>query len=461
MSSRKSLRKKWAAIAAVLLGCSLHTVQAQTSSPPPSPKFLEWAPTPPMGWNSWDCFGDAVNEEQTRAATDFMAKKLAKTGWQYIVVDIQWYEPLANGFDYRKDAALITDANGRLLPAPNRFPSATPSQGFKALADYVHSKNLKFGIHLLRGIPRQSVSQNLPIFGTAYHAADIADKVNVCFWNGDMYGVDMSNPGAQEYYNSVFQLIASWGVDFVKVDDLAGHPEEIAAIRTAIDHTGRPMVFSISPGGTRPEAADFISSHANMWRISFDFWDNWRALKAQFDRCNNWSKVTGGGHYPDADMLPLGAVRVAKNEPTHFTQDEQYTLMTLWSIFRSPLMMGGYLPKTDDFTLSLLTNPQVIAVDQHSANGHQLFRRGDEIAWVADVPHSNAKYLAVFNAADKPLGTEATTAKVNVSLSDLGFSWACKIDDLWKKQSAGPVTGDFAPEIAFHGAGLYRVEPVH
>ncbi len=464
MSSVKSL----AAIAAALLGCSCGAVTAQTPpapatsvapAVPPSAKFLDWAATPPMGWNSWDCYGAAVNEEQTRASTDFMADKMAKFGWQYVVVDIQWYEPLAQGFDYRKDAVLVTDPNGRLLPAPNRFPSAADGRGFKALADYAHSKKLKFGIHLLRGIPRQAVTSNTPILGTAYHAADIADKVNVCRWNGDMYGVDMSKPGAQEYYDSVLRLIASWGVDFVKVDDLAGHADEIAAIRTAIDRTGRPMVLSISPGGTRPEAADFIASHANMWRISFDFWDNWKALKAQFARCNDWSKVSGAGHYPDADMLPLGAIRMAADKPTHFTKDEQYTLMTLWSIFRSPLMMGGYLPKTDDFTLSLLTNPQVIAVDQHSRNGYQLFRRGDEVAWVADVPDSGAKYLAIFNAADKPLGTDAATAKVSVSLSDLGFTGACKVEDLWKHESVGTVAGDFAPEIAFHGAGLYRVEP--
>ena len=449
------------AIAAMMLGGALTAVHAQTPTDTPSTKFLDWAPTPPMGWNSWDCYGAAVNEEQTRAATDFMARKMAKVGWKYIVVDIQWYEPKAQGFDYRKDAVLVTDGYGRLLPAPNRFPSAADGHGFKALADYVHSRGLKFGIHLLRGIPRQSVTQNTPILGTSYHAADIADKVNVCFWNGDMYGVDMSKPGAQDYYDSVFKQIASWGVDFVKVDDLAGHTAEIAAIRTAIDRSGRPMVLSISPGGTRVEAAGFIASQANMWRISFDFWDNWRALKAQFDRCNNWSKVTGPGHFPDADMLPLGAIRMSANDPTHFTHEEQYTLMTLWAIFRSPLMMGGYLPKTDDFTLFLLTNPQVIAVDQHSLNGHQLFRRGDEIAWVADVPRSDAKYLAVFNAADKPQDTTAATAPVSVSLQDLGFTGACKVADLWKKQSLGTVTGSFAPEIAFHGAGLYRVEPVH
>jgi alpha-galactosidase len=449
------------AITALLLGAACTVLPAQTPSPTPSTKFLTWAPTPPMGWNSWDCYGDAVSEAQTRANIDYMADKLAKHGWKYIVVDIQWYEPLANGFNYRPNAKLVTDDNGRLLPAPNRFPSAADGKGFKSLADYVHSKGLKFGIHLLRGIPRQCVDQNTPILGTSYHAADIADKVNVCRWNGDMYGVDMSKPGAQEYYNSVFKQIAAWGVDFVKVDDLAGHTAEIAAIRTAIDASGRPIVFSISPGGTSVDAADFIDTHANMWRISFDFWDNWRALKSQFDRCNNWSKITAPGHFPDADMLPLGAIRAAAHDPTHFTRDEQYTMMTLWSIFRSPLMMGGDMPENDDFTLSLLTNDQVLAVNQHSTNGHQLFRNGDQIAWVADVPGSKSKYLAVFNAADKPADATDTTAPVSVSLADLGFTGACKVQDLWANKAVGPATGTFAPAIDYHGAGLYRVDPTN
>ncbi|HEY4721894.1 MAG TPA: Melibiase subfamily, partial [Anaerolineae bacterium] len=173
-------------------------------------KFHEWAQTPPMGWNSWDCFGTAVTEEQTKANADYLAEKLAKFGWQYIVVDIQWYEPLASGHEYRKNAKLVMDDYGRLLPATNRFASAADGKGFKPLADYVHGKGLKFGIHLMRGIPRQAVQQNTPILGTSHRAGDIADKKNVCAWNPDMYGVDMTKPGAQEYYNSVFELIASW-----------------------------------------------------------------------------------------------------------------------------------------------------------------------------------------------------------------------------------------------------------
>lgn len=368
------------------------------------PTFRSWATTPPMGWNSWDCFATTVTEEQTKAQADFMAAKLKPHGWQYIVVDIQWYEPGAQSHAYRADATLVMDAHGRLLPAPNRFPSSTDGRGFKPLADYVHGLGLKFGVHLMRGIPRQAVEKNLPIVGTTYRAQDIADRANTCPWNPDMYGVDVTKPGAQEYYDSVFALFAAWGVDFVKVDDISRpyleHQDEIEAVRRAIDRTGRPIVLSLSPGETVLEAAGHVVRHANLWRISDDFWDRWLALHEQFGRLAAWNPHRRPGAWPDADMLPLGTL-VLGERTTRFTPDEQRTLMTLWAIARSPLMHGGDMTKTEDFTLSLLTNDEVLAVNQHSEDNRPLFSRDDFIAWTADVPGSPDKYLAVFNARDR------------------------------------------------------------
>ena len=221
------------------------------------------APTPPMGWNSWDSYGTTVREEQVKANADWMAQHLAKYGWKYIVVDIQWYEPNAQGHNYQPGAPLTMDEYGRLLPAVNRFPSSRNGAGFKPLADYVHSKGLKFGIHIMRGIPRQAVEKNLPIRGTAYHAADIADKDNACRWNPDMWGVDTTKPGSQAYYDSIADLYASWGVDFVKADDMGSHlyqPAEMKALSMAIPKTGRPMVLSISPGPAPISEAEFLKN---------------------------------------------------------------------------------------------------------------------------------------------------------------------------------------------------------
>lgn len=368
------------------------------------PAFWSWADKPVMGWNSWDCFGTTVTEAQTKANADYMAEHLAAYGWEYIVVDIQWYEPQGRDFNYAPRPQSNIDEFGRLWPVATKHPSATNGLGFKPLADYVHGKGLKFGIHLMRGIPKRAWEQNTPVLGTKYFARDIANPNSTCRWNPDMFGVDMTKPGAQEYYDSVFALIASWGVDFVKVDDLSApyHQAEIVGIRRAMDKTGRPIVFSTSPGETPLSAGPHVAQHANMWRISDDFWDQWKPLYDQFKRLHDWTPHRRPGAWPDADMLPLGNIRVMEpgNDWTRFTTNEQRTLMTMWSIARSPLMMGGHLPKNDAFTLSLLTNREVLAVNQTSLNNRQLFRQDDAIAWTADAPDSRVKYLGLINAGD-------------------------------------------------------------
>ena len=430
------------------------------------PVYWSWAPTPPMGWNSWDGFATTVTEAQTRAQADVMKEKLAAHGWNLITVDIQWYEPGATGFNYHRGAKLDMDEYGRLIPATNKFPSAANGQGFKPLADYVHGLGLKFGLHLMRGIPRQAVAAKTPIKGTSYNAADIADTNNTCKWNGDMYGVDMTRPGAQEYYDSVFDLFASWGLDFVKVDDLSRpyHQAEIEAIRKAIDRTGRQMVFSTSPGATPLSAGGNVSTNANMWRISDDFWDKWSLLLEQFDRLRAWTSYRGPGHFPDADMLPVGVLQMGRTR-THFKPDEQITLLTLWSIARSPLILGADLTKLDDFTLGLITNDEVIAVDQASANNHELFHRGGFCGWVADIPGSPDKYLALFNTGANPdAGPQASTTNgipsaVPVKFSELGCLNVNDVRNLWTHQDLGRFTNEFAPFINPHGAGLYRVSP--
>lgn len=421
------------------------------------PAYHAWAQTPPMGWNSWDCFATTVTESQTLAQADVMARQLSRYGWNVITVDIQWYEPQATGFDYRKDARLEMDPWGRLVPAVNRFPSASGGRGFGPLADRIHSLGLRFGIHLLRGIPRQAVFARSPIEGTPFTAADVANPGSVCRWNGDMYGVDMARPGAQAYYDSVFRLLASWHVDFVKVDDLSSpyHRPEIEAIRRAIDRCGRPIVFSTSPGPTPVGEGPHISVNANLWRISDDFWDNWPLLAAQFDRLRDWTPYRGPGHFPDADMLPLGTIGMGLRQ-THFTRDEQVTLLSLWCIARSPLILGADLTKLDGATLALITNPEVIAVDQASAHNREVFRRGGCYGWSADVPGSRDRYLALFNARDIP--AEGPVA-VPVDLREIGVGGPARIRNLWSKEDLGLFSGRFSPAIARHGAGLYRVSP--
>src|SRR5262252_8846601 len=155
------------------------------------------AARPPMGWNSWDAYGTTVTEDEVKANADFMAKNLKAHGWEYVVVDIQWSDPNARAHGYRPNAELAMDANGRLIPAENRFPSSAGGKGFRPLADYIHGLGLKFGIHIMRGIPRRAVDANLPVYGGKVHASEVADVHSICPWNGDMYGVDMSRVGGQ------------------------------------------------------------------------------------------------------------------------------------------------------------------------------------------------------------------------------------------------------------------------
>jgi len=444
------------AIAALLVAAPF--AGAQTAA---DPAFLGWARTPPMGWNSWDAFGTTITEAQARAQADFMAEKLLPFGWKVLTVDIQWYEPGAAGHDYRPNAPLVMDEWGRLLPAPNRFPSSAGGRGFRPLADYVHGRGLQLGIHLMRGIPRLAIERNLPVKGTSVRAADVANRASVCAWNPDMYGVDMTKPGAQAYYDSVFALIASWGVDFVKVDDISrpyhDNEREIEAIRRAIDRTGRPIVLSLSPGETALDAAEHVKRHANMWRISDDFWDTWPALLDQFARLRKWSPHAGPGHWPDADMLPLGWLGT---RPTRFTPDEQRTLMTLWSIARSPLIHGGDLTRTDDLTLSLLTNPEVIAVDQQSEDDRPLFEREGLVAWTASVPGSRDRYVALFNTRDRADGAPAEGLPVPVTLAELGLEGRWVVRDLWARRDLAPAETELAPVVPWHGATLLRLSPV-
>ncbi|WP_443026768.1 glycoside hydrolase family 27 protein [Sphingomonas sp. CV7422] len=424
---------------------------ARATAEPPAPATL--APRPPMGWNSWNSFATTINEAQARETAAIMRTRLLPFGYDVFTIDIQWYEPGASSYTYSTRPQPTLDGYGRLLPAPNRFPSSAGGKGFAPLAADVHAMGLRFGIHLMRGIPRLAVERNLPVLNTRYHARDIADTASICPWNPDMYGVDMRKPGAQAYYDSVFALYAGWGVDFVKMDDMSrpydSHAAEIGAAHAAIQHSGRPIVLSLSPGETPVARADHVRRHAQMWRISDDFWDEWPMLEAQFTRLENWHAVDTTGGWPDADMLPLGQLALGARA-TKFTPDEQRTLMTLWSIARSPLIMGGDLRRLDAATLALLTNRAVLAVNQASRDNRPHFVADGTRIWSARPIAGNGVYVALFNTTDK-------AREVAVPLAMLGLAGSAAAVDLWSGRSVGTASDRFRQTIPSHGAGLYRL----
>ncbi len=415
--------------------------------------------SPPMGWNSWDCYGAGVTEDIVRANADYIAKNLKKYGWEYVVVDIQWYEPSAKTHEYSPFTEVCIDEYSRVIPAENRFPSSAGGKGFAPLAEYVHSLGLKFGIHIMRGIPRQAVHKNTAILGSERTARDIAKTNSICAWNTDMYGADPEKDGAREYYDSIFALYAEWGVDFVKCDDIARElpqeESELIMLSESLHNCGREMVLSLSPGPALLEKAELYKQTADMWRITDDFWDDWKLLYNMFERCEKWSIHNGAGHWADADMLPVGAIRqdYSPDNRTKFTFEEMRTMMTLWCIFRSPLMLGCETTKLDDETLSLLTNSDIIAMNKDSRHAHQVWRRktscGEVVLWTA-VCASGGQYAAVFD-----LGDEA--CKVDIPLTDLEICSPVKCRELWSGAETDGVEM-LSAEIPAHGAAAFLLK---
>ncbi len=417
------------------------------------------AATPPMGWNSYDAFGDNVVESEVLANARYVAEKMRSVGWDTIVVDYCWYDPGAhdNNRNARANAPLVADPFGRLLPATNRFPSAANGHGFKPLADAVHALGLKFGIHVMRGIPRNAVKANLPIAESAFTASDAANTNDKCAWCPDMFGVRGNAAGAA-WYDASVKLWASWGVDYIKVDDLSRpyHTAEIELIRSAIDKSGRAIVFSTSPGETPVVDAAHIVRHANLWRVSDDFWDGWKYLDHAFTLAARWHSFAGPGHWPDADMLPVGHLSVShrsvgKDRRTKFTHDEQLTLISFWCLLPSPLMVGANLPDNDDWTLALLTNPEVIAVNQDAlgapAQPQPNVPTTAEV-WVRPLADKSIA-VGFFNRTNVPL-------QLQVPWASLGLTNVHAVRDLWLRQDLA-TTNVFTGELPPHGSVLLKV----
>jgi hypothetical protein len=424
------------------------------------------AQTPPMGWNSWDAYGESVKESDIRASAEWMAKNLKPYGWQYVVVDAGWYVKNHNLPPNSKDAQFSLDEFGRYIPATNSIPSAANGAGFQPLADYVHSLGLKFGLHLIRGIPREAVAKNMPIANSPYHAQDAADTSDVCPWNSYNYGLDTTKLAARAYYESLAAQLVAWHVDFLKVDCISSHPykgDEIRLLSESLRKAGRPIVLSLSPGPAPLEKADEMAKYSNMWRISDDEWDLWygtqdfpQGVNNQIDRAVKWAAYSKPGNWPDADMLAIGQLKPSAGwgdpRASRLTKDEQRTLLTLWSIFRSPLIMGGNLLLCDDWTKSLLTNPEVIAVDQHSKGNHAAITTEKAAVWVAQPDSGEGFYVAVFNRSDA--AQEMKYAWKEIGVGEGKFP----VRDLWEHKELGPADG-VDVTLPAHASALYLVRP--
>ena len=429
----------------------------------------EIAPTPPMGWNSWDAYGFTIDEKDFKANTQELAR-LRSYGWTYAVIDEGWYmgNPFGDNLQARR---YVLDEHGLLIPAPERFPSSANGRGFKPLADWVHAQGLKFGLHIVRGIPKEAVNTNVSIAGASFRATDAADTTDTCPWDPGNYGL-RDNTAGQSYYDSMLALYAAWGVDFVKVDCIADHPYKVSEIRQiaqAIAKAGRPIVLSLSPGPTAPAHAAEIRQYGQMWRISNDVWDGWifehkrpdddfpMGVRNIFDRLLPWVGQAGEGRWPDADMLPFGMLAPHPGwgvpRKSRLSADEERTQLSLLAIARSPLILGANLTKLDKTTRALLTNPDVIGVDQKTHDNHPVehLPAGFENVrvWVAAGPDGK-RFLGVFNLDDKPVSLQTTWNELGL---DAGKHPA---RDLWDGQRLD-ASDHLKISLPPHGSTLYEV----
>ena len=410
--------------------------------------------TPPMGWNSYDSFGGDVNETQTLAAAQAMQTTMAPYGWDTVVIDFHWYNSTSG-----TPSTARFDSNGRFLPALNRFPSATGDLGFKPLADKIHAMGLKFGVHLMRGIPRATFNADTPIAGSTYTAKQAGDSSDTCAWDSNMYGVKGDTPAGQAWYDSIFTQYATWGLDFVKVDDMVGgsyHKTETDAIHNSIVKTGRSILLSLSPGPMHTQDAADLNANANLWRQVNDFWDTngLSTITDEFNASYSWSTTTGitPGHWPDADMLPLGTIG---SRQCAFSHNQQVMVMSLWAIMPSPLIFGGMPTKLsgDTWTTALLMNEEVLAVDQDALGNRakRISQQNSTEVWARDLSDGR-KAVALFNRA-------TADATVSVTFSQLGVTGTPTVRDLWNKQDVTGMTTGISVNVPHESALMYTITP--
>ncbi|GHO79404.1 hypothetical protein KSD_71750 [Ktedonobacter sp. SOSP1-85] len=413
---------------------------------------------PYMGWSSWSLESTNysgyntpwLTADHVKSQADVLHQQLQPHGYQYINIDAGWW------MDSNWKATF--DGYGRPSPYPGRFPA-----GISDVANYVHNYGLKLGIYYVAGLDQTVYNQNYPIYGTSCHAQDIAIKPLQMTngWRGN-YAIDYSNSCAQAYINSIANQFASWGVDFLKLDgvtpgsgiyDLStDNRPDVQAWSQALAQSGRSIWFELS-WALDHRYISFWQQQANGWRIDTDVecycgtlvtWDN--SVKARFNDVVPWTQNAGPGGWNDLDSLDVGSATL-----DGISQDERQSYMTLWAIEAAPLFSGDDLTKLDSYGLSLLTNDEVIAVDQSGHPARPLSQLNNQQVWYAD--NGDGTYtVALFNL-------DSENAPVTVNWSDLGISGAPMVRDLWSHTNLGAIADHFSASLNGHASRLLKVTP--
>ncbi|MFI6290648.1 CBM35 domain-containing protein [Nonomuraea sp. NPDC050790] len=444
-----NLRRLRAAAAAVLLAA---TGPAISSSPAASASDNGLSIRPAMGWSSWSFVRRWPDEAKMKAQTDAMVSSgLPAKGYVYINLDDFYQKCDANGF--------MVDGFGRWQVDAAKFPS-----GIKALADYVHSKGLKFGFYVTPGIAKNAVTRNTPVEGTSYRAADIADTAASMHKNyncKNMYRLKWSHPGAQAFVNSWANQMASWGVDYLKIDGVdATTIADVEGWDRALRQTGRPINFALSNNLPIAQATTW-KRLANSWRTQGDVecycgpgpngsgypLTTWAKITSRFASAAAWQPYAAPGGWNDLDSLQIG-----NGDQMGINADQRRSHLTLWAMAASPLLLGSDLTALTPTDLAMLTNERLIAVNQDGVAADRIVNSGVNQVWRKR--ESNGDYIvALFNT-----GTSGNST-VSVNWSQVGFSGAAEVTNLWSGAAEGTVASSYSATLRPGETRLIRARP--
>ena len=418
-----------------------------------------------MAWNSSEGFMLYINEAEYKANVDYVAKYLKPFGYEYAVIDAGWYQDREHytleqskgkGPDGRNLTDYTCDQYGRPIPHPVVFPSAKDGKGFGPLAEYVHKKGLKFGIHLMREMSLRTLGRGCKVKGSNYLIDNIVNLDSKCIWSyWGTAGVKPNHPASQAFYNSIFELLAEWKVDFVKYDDLGSpfHLDELIMIRKAIANCGRKIVLSLSPGDeTKIKDSDYYSKYSSMWRVSPDTWDKWADIERNLELLAQWNEHWPKKGWPDGDAMPMGYLTVLPNlmyKPhlTNLSIPEMRSMMTGWSFSRSPLIITSDLRNNPKALFEIETQKDLINIDQNASEHKVLLHNENSQVWFAKCKGNS--YVALLNVGEKE---QEISYQLPENVKAQTFT------DIWTKQTYNRQGNELKATIAPHDCRFFKIK---
>ena len=413
--------------------------------------------TPVLGWSSWSFIRKFPTADKMKAqALALHNSGLQKIGYDYVNLDDFWYQcPGPQGPN--------VDSYGRWITDASRFPSQGDTDGIKVVADYIHSLGMKFGIYVTPGISKQAVGQNTPIQGTSYTAAQIAEpSVEENNYNcKGMVRVNYTKPGAQEYTNSWVDMLAAWGIDYIKIDGMTdSNADDVKAWSNAIRQSGRPMVLDVTQGNLTIAIAPTLMKYANQWEFPPDVecyrcekggssypLTSWAEVAKRFNYVAEWQPYAGPGAFNDYDSIEVG-----NGNDDGLTPVERQTQISLWALASAPLLLGVDLTHLDPTDLQkYLENTAVLAVDQDAIAAKRVLNAGNRQVFAKKEPNGDA-IIGLFNTGVKAEEVSVSTSAIGLPENKSGYS----AHDLWSGETKK--TGStIRAVVPSHGVVLYRV----